>query len=71
MNNEKRPVIISENRPTAYSPIMTLRAAKRYAEQMMPADLRRAGFSAGVFVSDAEIHGGSWYRVGFGKKVPA
>jgi len=64
---EKRPVIFEEPRPNAESPVMSFAAAKRLAERRMPRDLRRAGFRAGVFVSDAEINGGLWYRVSYGK----
>jgi len=35
----------------------------------MPADLKRAGFQAFVGRSDAEMHGGVWYRISYGKKV--
>ena len=48
---------------------MTRSQAKRYAEKNMPADLRKAGFKAGVFESDPEIHGSHYFRIGFGKTV--
>lgn len=69
--SEKRPVIFGESRPTADSPVLTLAGAKRLAEKMMPRDLRAAGFKAGVYISDPDINGGTWYRIGFGKQVAA
>lgn len=48
---------------------MTREAALRYANKVMPSDLRKAGFSAGVFESDPEIHGAKYFRIGFGKSV--
>ena len=68
---ERRPVVIGEHRPSAYNPVMTRAGALRYANQMMPADLRRAGFVASIFASDAEIHGGLWFRVNYSKVIPA
>ena len=41
--------------------------ALRIARRMMPADLKRAGFVAGVFESDPEFHGAHYFRIGFGK----
>lgn len=67
--NDKRPVLIGENRPDQYSPVMTHKDALRYARRIMPADLKRAGFVASIFASDAELHGGLWYRVCYGKTV--
>lgn len=66
---EKRPVVISEHRPSAFNPVMTRAGALRYANQMMPADLRKAGFTASIFASDLETHGGLWFRVNYGKTV--
>lgn len=66
--NEKRPVLIVENRPNEYSPIMTQAGALRYARRLMPADLKRAGFVASIFASDPELHGGLWYRVNYSKR---
>lgn len=65
----KRPVLIGENRPTSHSPIMTMAGALRYAKRMMPDDLKRAGFTASIFTSDAETHDGLWFRVNYGKVV--
>ena len=45
---------------------MTREQAHRYGERNMPADLRRAGFQTVVFRSDAEIHGGDWFRINYG-----
>jgi hypothetical protein len=67
--NEKRPVLIGENRPTPHNPVLTYLGALRYARQNMPEDLRRAGFSASIFISNAETHGGEWFRVCYGKRV--
>jgi hypothetical protein len=64
---EKRPVIIGENRPNSYSPTMTKSGALRYARRIMPKDLVRAGFSASIFASDPELHGGLWWRVNYSK----
>ena len=46
---------------------LTREQAQRYAEKKMPDDLRRAGFKAGVFESDPEIHGAHYFRIGYGK----
>jgi hypothetical protein len=67
--NARRPVVVGGHRPGPYNPVKTYAGALRYAEQMMPRDLRLAGFKASVFISDAEIHGGEWFRVSFGKVV--
>lgn len=67
--NEKRPVIFSENRPTADSPMKTMAQALRFADRMMPADLKRYGFKSEVFASDPETHGGVWFRINYGKRV--
>lgn len=42
--------------------------ARRYGEKNMPRDLRRAGFKAHVFESDAQIHGAHYFRVTYGKE---
>lgn len=68
MKKEKRPVVIGEYRPSPYNPVMTREAALRYANAMMPADLKRAGFIASIFESDMQIHGGLWYRINYSKK---
>ena len=62
---EKRPVVIGEHRPSAFNPIMTFNQALRYADKMMPADLKKARFKASIFVPDLETHGGLWYRVNY------
>lgn len=48
---------------------MTRAQAKRWGERNMPTDLKRAGFETFVGKSDAEMHGGVWFRVNYGKKV--
>lgn len=48
---------------------MTRKQAERYGERTMPAGLRRAGFKCVVSRSDAEMHGGTWFRISYGKKV--
>lgn len=48
---------------------MTREQAQRYGLKNMPADLKRAGFECLVSLSDAEIHGGVWLRINYGKKV--
>lgn len=48
---------------------MTRDQAMRYGKRYMPADLKRAGFECFVSKSDAEMHGGAWYRISYGKKV--
>ncbi len=48
---------------------MTRKQAARWGEKNMPRDLRKAGFSVGVFRTDPEIHGGDWLRVSYGKSV--
>ena len=47
--------------------VMTHEQARRFADRVMPNDLRKAGFKAGVFESDPAIHGDHYYRIGFGK----
>jgi hypothetical protein len=46
---------------------MSYAAALRYADAMMPPDLRRAGFVASVFKTSFEIHGGEWLRINYSK----
>lgn len=46
---------------------MTRKQALRLGEKTMPADLRRAGFQTVIFKSDPEMHGGSWFRINYGK----
>jgi hypothetical protein len=46
---------------------MTRAAAQRYGERNIPADLKRAGFQVFVSKTDAELHGGVWYRINYGK----
>jgi hypothetical protein len=46
---------------------MTLEHARRYANRIMPGDLRRAGFVASVYLTCPEIHGGEWIRINFSK----
>ena len=48
---EVRPVVIGEHRPSAFNPVMTRGNALRFANQHMPDDLRRAGFKASIFAS--------------------
>ena len=47
---------------------MTREQAQRWGERNMPADLKRAGFVTVVGKSDAEMHGGVWFRVNWGRK---
>jgi hypothetical protein len=49
--------------------LMTRQQAQRHGERTMPADLKRAGFQCVVAQSDPEMHGGSWFRINYGKKV--
>jgi len=46
---------------------MTYKQAMNYAKRNMPGDLKKAGFTPSVFVSDPAINGGSFYRVNYGK----
>lgn len=48
---------------------MTRKQAMRWGERNMPVGLKRAGFETFVGKSDAEMHGGVWFRVNYGKKV--
>lgn len=48
---------------------MTREQAMRYGKRHMPADLKRAGFECFVGKSDAEMHGGVWFRISYGKKT--
>lgn len=47
---------------------MTEAQAKRYGDRNMPSDLKRAGFETVIFSSDAEINGGTFFRITYGKK---
>ena len=46
---------------------MTRAQAQRYGEKNIPKDLGRAGFKTAVSRSCAEIHGGDWFRISYGK----
>jgi hypothetical protein len=48
---------------------MTLIQAQRYGERRMPRDLKSAGFEAIAGLSDPEIHGGTWIRVNYRKRI--
>ena len=48
---------------------MTEAQAKRWGERNMPLDLKRAGFETFVSKSDPCMHGGTWLRVSYGKKI--
>jgi hypothetical protein len=48
---------------------MTRKGAMRWGIKNMPADLKRVGFECFVSKSDAEMHGGVWYRISYGYKV--
>jgi hypothetical protein len=47
---------------------MTREQAQRWGERHMPKDLKRAGFECFVVKTDAEMHGGVWFRVNYGRK---
>lgn len=47
---------------------MTRAQALRYGRQHMPSDLKRVGFDTFVSKSDAEMHGGVWFRISYGYK---
>lgn len=49
--------------------LMTREEAYRYGDTHMPNDLRRAGFETIIARSDAELHGGVWFRINYGKIV--
>lgn len=46
---------------------MTRKQAERYGRNAMPADLKRAGFVCTVIKTDAQIHGGEWFRINYSK----
>lgn len=48
---------------------MTRAQAMRLGVRNMPADLKRVGFECFVSKSDAEMHGGVWFRISYGKKT--
>ncbi len=50
---------------------MTKAQAKRYGDRNMPRDLKAAGFQTYVGASDLELHGGLWFRIDYGKIIPA
>ena len=64
-STEQLPVKVGCNDTLPFP--MTREQAQRYGERNMPADLKRAGFKCVVFRSDAEIHGGNWLRINYGK----
>ena len=47
---------------------MTRSQAKRWGDRHMAKDAKRAGFLTVVTKSDAEMHGGVWFRVNYGRK---
>lgn len=51
--------------------LMTMAQAKRYGDKHMPRDLKKAGFKTYVGASDLELHGGLWFRIDYGKTIPA
>jgi len=66
MNNERRFSVKSGL--STLDKDMTHSQAMRWGRRNMPADLKRAGFDCFVCQTDAEIHGGVWLRVSYGKK---
>jgi hypothetical protein len=48
---------------------MTRKQAMTHGERHMPTDLKRVGFETFVGKSDAEMHGGVWFRISYGYKV--
>ena len=48
--------------------MMTRDQAIRHGNKNMHVDLRRAGFETVICQTDAEIHGGVWLRINYGKK---
>ncbi len=64
MNTEKLAVKVGLH---TLDKAMTREQAQRYGERNMPGDLKRAGFQCVVARSDAEMHGGVWFRINYGK----
>lgn len=64
--SERRPVRLGSGRDELPRP-MTRAQAQHWGERNMPRDLRAAGFVCSVFASDAELHGGLWFRVNYSK----
>ena len=62
---EKLPVKVGL---TTLDKPMTRKQAERYGKRTMPADLKRDGFESIVARSDAELQGGRWCRIDYGKK---
>ncbi len=46
---------------------LTKEQAQRYGDRNMPRYLRRVGFKTHVFEADPDIHGGHYFRIGYGK----
>lgn len=65
---EKRPVRVGSSGELPQP--MTRKQALRWGERNMPRDLKRAGWTCVVFASDAQIHGGLWYRVNYTYDYP-
>lgn len=51
----------------ALEPPMTAAQARRWGERNMPSGLRAAGFHVHVSRTDPQIHGGTWFRINYGK----
>lgn len=65
---EKREVRVGSGRQALPDP-MSFKQAKRYGDRVMPAELKRAGFETGIFVSDPEINDGTFFRISYGKTI--
>ena len=46
---------------------LTAQQARRLGDKLMPSDLKKTGFQTHLFVSDANINGGLFYRISWGK----
>lgn len=69
MDDERLPVYSDGTGRELVKPgaCMTREQCRRYGDQNMPRDLRRAGFRTHVFRSDREIHGADYFRITYGK----
>lgn len=50
---------------------MTPEQAQKYGDRHMDQGLKRVGFSASVYVTTLDLHGGEWIRITVSKSIPS
>ena len=66
-NNSRREVLVVKVGAGALETPMTAAQARRWGERNMSSGLRAAGFHVHVSRTDPQIHGGTWFRINYGK----